>query len=322
MGQLPKYRIERPQRAFMHVGMDYFGPYFVTIGRRKEKRYGVIFTCLSIRAVHIELADNLTTDSTILALRRFIARRGQPKLIVSDNGTNLKGAAKELHQALQEVDESSVREYLLTQETEWRFLPPASPNMAGAWERMVRSIKEALKITLKERSPKPEVLLTLLAEAENIVNSRPLTYVSSDSKDLESLTPNHFLIGTSSKAKPPGIFDEKVWDLRKHWRIAQKLSDNFWRRWMREYLPMLTKRTKWFQGQGNLKVDDMVVIMDNRLPRNCWPLGKIVATFPGQDGKVRVVEVQTQHGTYRRPCSKICKLDLLEINDQDLATDG
>lgn len=311
MGQLPLERLQQPPRAFFFVGIDYFGPIDVVIGRRHEKRYGVLFTCLSVRAVHLELAESLNTDSAILAIRRFIARRGQPVCIWSDNGTNLCSADRELRKALNEVDDDEIKKNCLAQNIDWKFIAPASPHMGGAWERMVRTVKQTLKIILRERIPKLEVLQTVLIEAENIVNSRPLTYVSSNENDFESITPNHFLIGTSSIVKPPGIFEQKF-DLRKQWRFAQQLVDRFWHRWVREYLPTLTARSKWLQETRNIEVGEVVVLMDNQLPRNNWPLGRITAVYPGKDQKVRVVDIKTNTGTYRRSVSKICPIGLIE----------
>lgn len=312
MGQLPVYRLTKPARAFTFVGMDYFGPMTISIGRRTEKRYGVLFTCLSVRAIHIEIAESLSTDSCILAIRRFISRRGEPQMIMSDNGTNMKSADKELKETLKNLDEDMIKNEMVARKITWKFIPPASPHMGGCWERMVRSFKDALKVLLRGRTTKFEVLATLMCEAENIVNSRPLTYVSSNPEDPESITPNHFLIGSSSANKAPGNFSEDKIDISKRWRYSQKLADLFWNRWVKEYLPTLTKRTKWFQEKIPLKIGEIVVIMDNQLPRNNWPLGKIEAVYPGKDGQVRVVDVKTKTGVYRRPVTKLCKVSLLE----------
>src|SRR5207253_2016305 len=107
-------------------------------------------------------------------------------------------------------------------------------------------------------------------------NSRPLTHVSVDADDPEALTPNHFLIGTSSGVQQPGIFTDTDLCLRKQWRIAQRLADLFWKRWVREYLPTLTRRTKWFRQVEPIKVNYLVYIADGDMPRNSWPRGIVV----------------------------------------------
>jgi len=305
MGALPAARVSRQFRPFMEVGVDYFGPIEVTVGRRHEKRYGALFTCLSTRAVHVEVAASLTTDSAIMAIRRFIARRGTPTRLNSDNGTNFHGAEKELRLAFEAMNKDRIIDAMSQLGIKWEFIPPSAPHMGGAWESMVKSIKTALKATLKERFPKDEVLHTLLLEAELIVNSRPLTYVSADASDPESLTPNHFLLGSSSGASVSGEFGKDDLFLRKQWREAQALADVFWKRWLQEYLPTLNKRQKWHQPGKQLKAGDLVFIADGDLIRGTWPKGRVTATFPGKDGQVRVVEVKTATGVYRRPVAKI-----------------
>ena len=134
MAQLPIVRTDGSGYPFTNVGVDYFGPFEVTIGRRREKRYGVLFTCLAFRAVHLEIAHSLSTDSMIMALRRMMNRRGKPKLIMSDNGTNFVGGQRELRQALAELDEEEVRRRTTEEKIERRFISPLSPHMGGCWE--------------------------------------------------------------------------------------------------------------------------------------------------------------------------------------------
>lgn len=141
-----------------------------------------------------------------MALRRMIARRGCPSEIFSDNGTNLKGMDSELHKAIKEIDYDTIEQEMTSRGIKWRYIPPSTPHIGGSWERLVRSVKLALGVTLKSRAPKEEVLSTLLAEAENVVNSRPLTHVSVDHCEEESLTLNHFLISSSSGAPVTGKF--------------------------------------------------------------------------------------------------------------------
>jgi len=318
MGILPEVRVHGFVRPFTHIGMDFFGPMAVTVGRHKEKRYGVLFTCLTTRAIHLEIAERLTTDSCILAINRMSARRGAPVSMYSDNGTNLRGAEKELRESVKEMTrtDSKLSTTITARGISWKFNPPAAPHMGGSWERLVRSVKTSLRATLREQAPKEEVLLTLLIEAESVVNSRPLTHVSIDPKDPESLTPNHFLIGTSSANQQLGTFNDDDLCLRKNWRKAQRLTDQFWKRWMKEFLPSLTKRNKWYKKSNPIKIGDVVIIADPDHPRNVWPRGLIIKTFPGQDGQVRVVDVKTSMGIFRRPVAKICILDVIRDGDE------
>lgn len=207
MGDLPIGRVTYNVNPFSHCGVDYFGPITVTVGRRREKRYGVLFTCLSMRAVHLEIANSLTADSAIMAIMRMSARRGQPSVLYSDNGTNLRGASEEFSVAFKNIDQEKLRDFGTRNFIKWEFNPPSAPHMGGIWEIMVKSVKNALKSTLETEHPNEEVLKTLFAEAEHTVNSRPLYYVSSDPSDPEAITPNHLLFGASSRGMLPRRYD-------------------------------------------------------------------------------------------------------------------
>ncbi|XP_063377497.1 uncharacterized protein LOC134664680 [Cydia fagiglandana] len=311
MGDLPQARMAHHQRAFTFCGIDLFGPMEVTVGRRREKRYGVLFTCLTVRAVHIEVVHTLTTDSLIMALRRMASRRGWPSNIYSDNGTNLRGADVELRRSIQELDEESLRAEALNNQVRWTFIPPASPHWGGAWERLIRTVKRSLRVILKERAPRDETLSTLLAEVEGIVNGRPLTHVSVEPGSSDALTPNHFLIGSSSRLPIHGVFDDSDLALRKQWRIAQRLADMYWKRWMKEFLPLLLPRKKWQQEQKPVSVGDLVLVVDPDSPRNVWPRGLIKNVLPGKDGRIRVVDVSTATGVLRRSVARVAPVPTL-----------
>ncbi|XP_058456584.1 uncharacterized protein LOC131433979 [Malaya genurostris] len=164
-------------RPFTYVGVDFFGPLLVKIGRSNAKRWIAVFTCLTVRAVHVEVAHNLSTDSCVKCIRRFVCRRGSPVEIHSDNGTNFQGADRLLREQMQEIQGELAATFTNTN-TKWLFIPPASPHMGGSWERMVRSIKTAMQTAYDNcRKLDDEALLTLVVEAEAIVNTRPLTYL-------------------------------------------------------------------------------------------------------------------------------------------------
>lgn len=311
MGSLPAARLAHHTLPFTHCGLDYFGPMEVTIGRRREKRYGALFTCLSTRAVHLELANSLSTDSAIMAIQRMSARRGQPVYMYSDNGTNFHGSERELKDALQSISQDPrMRDFICTNHTTWKFNTPVAPHMGGAWERLVRSVKRALTATLRERFPKEETLLTALAEAEFTINSRPLTHLSVDPRDEEPLTPNHFLLGSAGHRPHLSLYTAKEEEvcLRKQWRVSQQLADMFWRRWLKEYLPTIAARQKWNQPCPPLKTGDLVLIVEPTAPRNTWPRGRIIEAVPAADGQVRTVKVKTSTGVYTRPAVKIAVL--------------
>ncbi|XP_070548362.1 uncharacterized protein [Ptychodera flava] len=194
MADLPVDRVTPQCTPFTYTGVDCFGPYFVKRGRSQEKRYGCLFTCLTMRAIRIEKLHSMDGDSFINALIRFIARRGKPKKIRSDNGSNFVGGNKELRESIKKRNDSnSTRQELLMREIEWEFNPPTASHMGGVWEREIRTVRSILVSLLRNQVLDDERLDTIFAEVENVVNSRPLTVVSDDSRDAPALTPNDLL---------------------------------------------------------------------------------------------------------------------------------
>ena len=307
MAQLPEDRVTPGGAAFKHVGVDYFGPFLAKRGRGTVKRYGCLFTCLTSRAVHIEVAHSLSTSSFMNCLSRFMARRGRPEVLRSDNGTNFVGADRELREAVSNLDNSALRDQLLDQGIKWRFNPPQASHMGGVWERQIRTTRRVLTGLSREQQLSDDNLQTLMTTCEGIINNRPLTAASSDPNDLEALTPNHLLMLRPAAITPGPTYDADA--LRKTWRQVQHLTELFWERWTREYLPLLRTRTKWQEPRRNVAVGDVVMIMDHPLPRDQWKLGRVEEIKPGDDGRVRVVRLRTQGGELTRPVSKLCLLE-------------
>lgn len=314
MADLPRCRVLPDSPPFTRVGVDYFGPFLVKRGRGQVKRYGVIFTCLAIRAVHLEVASSLDTDACLNAIRRFIARRGQVKEMYSDNGTNFRSADSELKKSIKEWNTSKIAKNLQEKGVQWHFNPPAGSHHGGCWERLIRSVRKILNISVKEQLLDEEGLHTLLCEAEAIINSRPITQASSDLNDLEALTPNHLLLLKIKPELPPGVFSKDDQYANRRWRQVQYLADVFWKRWCKEYLMQLQERQRWSTPGRNFSVGDVVLIVDDTSPRNSWPLGKIVEIFPDKKGFVRQVKVKTKSSELCRPITKLCFLQGSEDN--------
>ena len=312
MAPLPPKRMAVDKPPFTHVGVDYFGPIFVKVRRSRCKRYGCIFTCLTTRAVHIEIAHTLETDSFIACLQRFIGRRGHPESISSDNGTNLVGAERELRESLESLDQGKIHKVLLPKAIEWHFNPPHASHMGGVWERMIRSTRSILRAVAGEQVLTDESLLTFVAEAERILNDRPITHVSSDCKDYEPLTPNHLLLMRSNSCVPYGTFDKNDVYAKRRWRQVMYLANVFWRRWTREYLPALQVREKWQRPHRNVTEGDIVLVVGENMPRGQWPLGKVVTVNKGRDNIVRSCTVKSGQAIITRPVTKLCLLESAE----------
>jgi hypothetical protein len=310
MADLPAGRLALGQPPFTNCGVDLFGPVSIKHGRQRLKRWGVIFTCLTTRATHLESVENADADAFINALRRFTNRRGKPNIMYADCGTNFKGASSELKEAYKVLRHDDVAAYFEGAEIQWKFNPPGAPHMGGVWERLIRSVKRVMAAIMKDVVLTDYQFITLLTEVERILNDRPLTPVSDDPDDLEALTPSHALLGHhrnwNSMSSAPQLTS------RKRWKQVQFMSDNFWKRWRKEYLPLLTSRSCWRRKTRNISVDDLVLVNDPDVPKGVWPLGRIKSVFKGTDGVVRSVEVRTKRGVFMRPVTKL--VDLEELN--------
>ena len=297
MADLPQDRIEISP-PFSYSAVDYFGPFFIKEGRKEVKRYGVLFTCMSSRAVHLETANSLNTDSFINAYRRFVSRRGPCIQLRSDHGSNFVGTITELDNALKEMDTKMIGNVLMKDNCEYitfKMNPPNASHMGGVWERQIRTTRNILNVLLSNNPGllNDESFRTFMCEAENIINGRPLCQEVLNDPFLEPLTPNHFLLTTKSKVllPPPGNFVKNDTFSKKSWRRVQYLLNQFWKRWQREYLQTLQTRQKWLSPKANINVNDVCLIKDYTLPRNHWSLGRVVEVMPDELGYIRKVKL-------------------------------
>jgi hypothetical protein len=318
MGDLPVKRLE-PARPFINSGLDYCGPILIKThrGRGKQKTikaYVCLFICLSTKAIHIELVSDLTADTFLDALKRFVSRRGTVKSIISDNATNFIKANKDLIDLHQFFQNSEISRKLVTtlsnENIQWKFIPPRTPNFGGLWEAGVKSVKFHIKRVVGETVLTYDELYTLLTRIEACLNSRPLVPMSNDPNDLTAITPGHFLIGEALTAPlEPDLIELKINRLSRH-QLLERLRQHFWKRWRTEYLSYLQGRTKWQSPSPSLQPGDLVLLVEDNVPPLCWPLGRIQQVHPGSDGNVRVVTVKTNRGTYKRGVRKVCVLPI------------
>ena len=310
MADLPKSRVTPSKPPFTYTGVDCFGPFNVRRGRSIVKRYGVIFTCFTIRAIHIEIASSLDTDSFINAMRRFVARRGNPEEIRSDNGSNFVSGEKELRKCIKDWNQTKIHQTLLLKNIKWIFNPPGASHHGGVWERCIRTVRKVMRAILCEQTLNDESLHTLMCEVEAIINGRPITKVSDDPRDGEALTPNHLLLLHAGPPLPPGKFMKEDLYSRRRWRQVQYMADVFWRRWMKEYLPSLQQREKWNHSRRNVKVGDIVLVLQESTPRCSWPLARVIEVYQNRSDKfVRSVKLKTATSVLVRPIAKIVVLE-------------
>ena len=305
MANLPAERLDYQSHPFTHVGIDYFGPFEVKLLRRSMKRWCCLFTCLTTRAVHIEVVRSLDTDYCLVAIKRFIARRGKPTTIISDNGTNFVGSARELKEYINSWNQDQITSELAQKHIVWKFNLPGAPHFGGVWERLVRSSKKAMVAILGNRSLTDEALLTTMCLVEQTLNARPITPASDDPSDLEALTPNHFILGRANVCIPFIPNAEIYSNHRKMFRSCQAYADMIWKRWVTEYLPQNNVRTQWNKSEANVQVGDLVWLVDNNVKRSHYKMARIKEIYPAKDGVVRSVLIKTHDGTFKRPVVRL-----------------
>ena len=285
---------------FNVVGIDHAGPLY-TSDNGKSKFYVLLFTCAVVRAVHLELVGSLTAQDTILAFRRFVARRGTPEIVYSDNSKTFQALSRHL------------AEKLLFCKPIWKFITPRAPWVGGWWERLIQSVKKALRKTLGSHSVSLIELTTLFTEIEHCINSRPLTYIS-DGPEYQVITPEGFLI-----AKAAVTIDQasQIHPYQSLSQIQGKILDRFWQLWKGDYLLTLPSNRSKDQSYQNIKKGQVVLVREDFDKRAAWPLGLVVDVRPSADGIVRSATIKIGLKTYERPIQRLFEL---EVCDQGQST--
>jgi hypothetical protein len=316
MADLKKCQIVQTVKPFVHTGTDFAGPFKLVISRRRGakslKAYICLFVCLTTKAIHIEVASDLSTDCFLSAFKRFLARRGPVSHVYSDCGRNYVGAKRclsELDHVLFSSDYGvNFAELLAENRIEWHLNTPTAAHHGGVWESNVKSFKNHLYRVIGQQILSYEEMCTVVAQIEAVLNSRPLCrIVSSDPSEPIALTPAHFLTITPLKCLPAS---EAIsgHSLNSRFSLMNELVRSFWKRWRSEYLHNLQVRQKWCTSSNPIKVGQVVILSTDNVPVLHWPLGIIEDVMPGKDGVVRTVRVRTTGGSYLRPAVRLCPL--------------
>ena len=219
------------QYSFANSGVNFFGPFHIEDAKGLiAKYYGLIFTCLAIRCVHLKACPDLNTDTFSNAYRRFVSRRCQPTAMISDTGKTFIGASEELNRSVKCLDNDKIYKAMAAANTNWKFNPHYGPHFGGILERLIQTAKRTLLTIIGSRRLSPDVFRTMLVETEAILNSRPLTIVADLPANEMPLTPNHFLINSL----PPGKFDSEELTSFKSWKNVQQMVNHFWKRLVKE----------------------------------------------------------------------------------------
>ena len=308
---LPHIRVNRTD-PFSCTGVDYAGP--MNIKSPKDiKGYIVLFTCATTRAVHLEVVNNLTSETFIHVLRRFVARKGYPQIMMSDNATNFVGAANYLKEL---QSDPKIKDVLKDKGIEWRFVPAKAPWFGAIWERLIGVLKMGIRKVLGRALITMEELMTVVSELEATINDRPLTYVSSDQDELDPITPSMLLYGRRLLPYPSRVdedsedptYMEGPSEMRIRLAYISKLSNTLWLRWSKEYLTFLKQKGGFNNNSSCPNIGDVVIVHDEG-PRLYWKLAKIIETIKGSDGIVRVARIKMGDNITTRPVSKLYPLE-------------
>ncbi|XP_063376662.1 uncharacterized protein LOC134664029 [Cydia fagiglandana] len=311
MANLPECRLQI-SKAFAHTGVDLCGPLNVTLvrkrGAKSQKMYVCVFICLTTRSTHVEICADLSSETFLNALKRFISRRGPVDTMYSDNATNFVGADSHLKKLLNQGFSDTFRRELLENQVKWRFIPPNAPHWGGSWEAAVKSFKTHLFRVIGAQILSYDELYTLLCQIEAVLNSRPLGLLSADPAEPAPLTPAHFLNTVPLRSLPASEITEERTNRLSRYSLLENLVQSYWRRWSLEFLHTLQAREKWNTDSRPITVGTVVLIITDNAPPLHWPMGIVMETYPGKDGAIRVVLVKTKNGTYRRPVVRLCPL--------------
>ncbi|GBM46537.1 hypothetical protein AVEN_17925-1 [Araneus ventricosus] len=309
-------QINVPYNKSSDVGIDFAGPIYT---RNTDKAYIALFTCAVTRAIHLEVVSSLSTEHFLLAFRRFISRRGICHTVNSDNAMTFKSADIELKRLYMNICEPEVQNYFGKKGIKWQYIVERAAWWGGYWERMVQITKIALRKILGRALVSFEELQTILAEIEAIINSRPLTYVYNEPNEPFPLTPANFLTGRRLTALPNWsgkrnieLFKGKK-ELIKRYLYREKILNNFWKRWKREYLLQLkgANLNKNVNVKTEFNVNDIVLIGEEKVPRQLWKLGKVIDVHKGRDSKVRSATIKTSTGIIKRPIQLLYNLEIV-----------
>jgi transposase InsO family protein len=294
MGDLPPARLEmRP--VFISTAVDYAGPFNMRMSLARNssvtKVYIAVYRCMVTGLVHLEPVTSLTTEAFIACFDRFVSRRGLPRDLYSDNGTNFVGADREFVRILKEI-EPEIQRHMSQKNIIWHFTTPGASHAGGVYEAIVKLMKHHLVRLCAYRSFVFEQLVTILCKAEAVVNSRPLTPLSDDVDDFRVLTPAHFLLGRSLIAKPERNFIPLPTNRLNTYNEIQQIEQKFWDCWYHDYLHHLQTRPKRFRTLNEFHVGDFVLLKDSNLPPLKWQMGRIVQLFPDKNNEIRNVLVK------------------------------
>ena len=293
------------QRPFAETGIDFAGPFSVKVGRGKVRKqmYVLVLTCMNTRCVHFEVCEDQKTSSVLSAISRFANLRGLPSVIKSDNQTSFVSANKELSDFINTLEHEKIQEGLqndFDQPIEWIFIPPRAPHFGGSWEIMVKAMKRAVETLTEAQDVSEDQFRTVISKAAALLNSRPLTKTFLEEKEV-IVTPSSFLIGNHKTDFVTPDQELRYTKLGAKFREVVKIEKEIWRHFIREILPEISPRTKWYKTFPPLKIGDLVLVIEEGTPRGHWKMALVEEVKTSTDGIVRSAKVRMNDRTFDRP---------------------
>ena len=291
--------------------------------KETARYYLCLFTCSTTRAIHLELARDMSASTFSHLLRRFIARRFCPQLFISDNGTNFRPTAKMIEDI---VSEPAVKAFLQKRTIAWKFIPPKSPCQGGFYERLIGITKSSLQKALYKKVVNEDELHTIVAEIETRINNRPMTYMSNDSDSPEALTPAHLLYSRrqtmfpnsiGSPPEDPDYLDQG--ELYNKYCCVSRIINQWEKIWGREYVSSLREKFYGAQKPGQTitpGVGEVVLIVSDG-SRSDWPLGRIVELLPDKTGVIRLARVMIRSKEVLKTMEKLIPLEVGPLGDNE-----
>ena len=306
MGELPTCRSDI-MPAWSSVNMDLFGPLTirddcVKKGPRVYKKvYGVLFACTRTRGVYLDIATDYSTESVLHTVRRLMASKGDVGIIISDPGSQLRGADREITEWRNGWNKDLLVRFGAARGLDWKFVMPSSQHQNGAAEILIKMVKGVMKSFMNSMGDTKlslNELNTMMAEISNLVNERPIGVKPNSRTDPEYLSPNSLFLGRCSDRISSGpfqseeVFTDNPDKVQTRFLLVQAITTQFWKVWLKLYFPTLLIRQKWHSEKRNMKVGDVCLLKDAETFRAEWRLARVTATFPDRRGKVRNVEVR------------------------------
>ena len=307
-GNLPRERTAESV-PFKFIGVDFAGPIrYLSKTKKEMKAYIVLYTCSLTRAVYLELLPDQSTEEFRRSLKRFIARRGRPEKIFSDNGKTFVAAAKWLRNVMKDEE---LNDYLARQGIKWQFNLSRAPWWGGQFERLIGIVKQSLYKSIGSGKLRWNELEEVILDVERTINDRPLGYVEDDIQ-MPLLTPSVMLFGQPNQLPEEETSNMEDGNLRKRAKYLRRCKDVLWSRWSSEYLKSLRERHNLNQRskETTLSQGEVVLIKGEERNRGMWKIGIVEQLIPGRDGIVRAVRLRAGKSHLERPVQHLYPLEL------------